>query len=114
MSELHSSTNPYGSAIETQETTSIPLLTRSSILPIKKVKTGKTRAKPTLKKGLIDHQIQTTRWFRDNMRLKIRKTKSGTYYIPSISTRELNKLAEKPRRRWSLSKDGENLYLEAE
>ena len=48
------------------------------------------------------------------MRLKIRKTKSGTYYIPSISIRELNKLAEKPRRRWSLSKDRENLYLEAE
>ena len=48
------------------------------------------------------------------MRLKIRKTKSGTYYIPSISIRELRKLAEKNRRKWNLSKDEENLYLEAE
>jgi hypothetical protein len=50
----------------------------------------------------------------DLMRLKIRKTKSGTYYIPSLSIRELKRLAKKDRRRWELSKDGKNIYLDAE
>ena len=48
------------------------------------------------------------------MRLKIRKTKSGTYYIPSISIRELRDLSKKNKRRWSLSNDEKNIYLEAE
>jgi len=48
------------------------------------------------------------------MRLKIRKTKSGTYYIPSLSIKELKRLAEKEKRRWYLSKDGKNIYLDGE
>ena len=46
------------------------------------------------------------------MRLKIRKTKSGTYYIPSLSIKQLQKLSKKQKRRWTLSKNGENLILE--
>jgi hypothetical protein len=48
------------------------------------------------------------------IRLKIRKTKSGTYYIPSISIRELRKLSKQNRKRWSVSGDGLNIYLDAE
>ncbi|MCW4050471.1 MAG: hypothetical protein NWE89_12130 [Candidatus Bathyarchaeota archaeon] len=49
------------------------------------------------------------------VRLKIVKKTSGTYAVESLSLkqlRELNKL--KKKRRWELSKDGMNLYLEAE
>ena len=49
-----------------------------------------------------------------SLRLKIRKTKSGTYYVSSISIKHLRELASKPRRRWNLSKDEKNIYLEAE
>ena len=42
------------------------------------------------------------------IRLKIRKTKSGTYYIPSLSIKQLQKLSKKHKRRWALSKNGEN------
>ena len=48
------------------------------------------------------------------MRLKIRKTKSGTYYIPSISIKELRNLSNKKKKRWTLSKDEKNIYLEGE
>ena len=48
------------------------------------------------------------------IRLKIRKTASGTYYIPSISIRQLRELSKLNRKRWSLSKDGLNLLIEAE
>ena len=48
------------------------------------------------------------------MRLKIRKTKSGTYYIPSLSIKQLQKLSKKQKRRWTLSKNGENLIIEGE
>ena len=50
----------------------------------------------------------------DPIRLKIRKTESGTYYIPSLSSKKLKELSKKNKRRWSLSKNGENLILEAE
>ena len=49
-----------------------------------------------------------------SMRLKIRKTSSGTYYIPSISIRKLRELSKLNRKRWTVSKDGLNIYLEAE
>jgi len=48
------------------------------------------------------------------VRVKIRKTKSGTYYIPSLSIKELRKLAKKGKKKWYLSKDQKNLYLDAE
>jgi len=48
------------------------------------------------------------------MRLKIRKTASGTYYIPSISIKKLRDMSTKQKRRWTLSKDQRNLILEAE
>ena len=46
------------------------------------------------------------------MRLKIRKTKSGTYYIPSLSIKELRTLSKKQKRRWTLSKNEQNLIIE--
>lgn len=49
------------------------------------------------------------------MRLKITKKQSGTYTRESLSIkqlRELNKL--KKKRRWEISKNGMNIYLEAE
>lgn len=39
------------------------------------------------------------------MRLKIRKTASGTYYIPSLSIKQLRKLTKKQKRHWTLSKN---------
>lgn len=48
------------------------------------------------------------------MRLKIRKTASGTYYIPSLSIKQLKAMSTNQKRRWTLSKDQQNLYLEAE
>jgi len=48
------------------------------------------------------------------MRLKIRKTSSGTYYITSLSIKQLRDMSTKQKRRWTLSKDQRNLYLEAE
>jgi len=48
------------------------------------------------------------------MRLKIRKTPSGTYYIPSLSIKLLRDMSTKQKRRWTLSKDQQNLPLEAE
>ena len=48
------------------------------------------------------------------MRLKIRKTASGTYYIPSLSIKQLRDMSTKQKRRWTLNKDQKNLYLEAE
>ena len=48
------------------------------------------------------------------MRLKIRKSKSGTYYVPSLSIKDLRKLSKKNRRRWELTKDEKSIILEAE
>jgi len=48
------------------------------------------------------------------MRLKIRKTHRGTYYIPSISIKQLRDMSTKQKRRWTLSKDQKNIYLETE
>lgn len=46
------------------------------------------------------------------MRLKLRKTNSGTYYVPSLSLLELKRLASLRNRKWSLSKDGLSIILE--
>jgi len=50
----------------------------------------------------------------ESLRLKIRKSKNGTYYVPSLSIRKLRSLAQakKGKRRWFLSKDEGSLYLE--
>ncbi len=50
------------------------------------------------------------------MRLKItKKTPSGTYAIESLSIKQLRELNQlKKKRRWELSKNGMNIYLEAE
>jgi len=48
----------------------------------------------------------------EEMRLKIRKSKNGTYYVPSLSIKKLRLLDKKGRHRWFLSKDQENLYIE--
>jgi len=47
------------------------------------------------------------------MRLKLRKTKSGTYYVPSLSFLELKRLASKQRRTWELTRDGQSIILTA-
>ena len=46
------------------------------------------------------------------MRLKLRQTKSKTWYIPSLSHKELMELANHKNRKWSLSQDGLNIILE--
>jgi len=50
------------------------------------------------------------------MRLKItKKEPSGTYAIESLSIKKLRQLNElKNKRRWEISKNGMNIYLEAE
>jgi len=48
------------------------------------------------------------------MRLKIRKTVSGTYYIPRLSIKQLRTLSKKRKRRWRISKNEKTLILEGE
>ena len=48
----------------------------------------------------------------ESLRLKIRKSKNGTYYVASLSMRKLRLLDKKGRHRWFLSKDQANLYIE--
>jgi len=48
----------------------------------------------------------------ENLRLKIRKSKNGTYYIPSLSIKKLKFLDKEGKHRWFLSKDQENLYIQ--
>jgi len=48
------------------------------------------------------------------LRLKIRKSKSGTYYIPSISIKQLRTLSKTNKRRWRLTKNEKTLVLEGE
>ncbi|GAG91065.1 unnamed protein product [marine sediment metagenome] len=45
------------------------------------------------------------------MNLKIKKSKSGTYYIASVSVKKLRELAERPYRKWTLGVDGKSLIL---
>lgn len=47
----------------------------------------------------------------ESLRLKIRKSKNGTYYIPSLSIKKLRFLEKKGRHRWTLSEDQMNIYL---
>lgn len=51
------------------------------------------------------------------LRLNIKKTGSGTYYVPSLSVRDLKALDEKHKRchfprKWRLVLDGSALILE--
>jgi len=48
----------------------------------------------------------------ENLRLKIRKSKNGTYYIANLSMRKLKLLDKEGKHRWFLSKNQENLYIE--
>jgi len=48
------------------------------------------------------------------MRLKIRKTASGTYYIPSLSIKQLRTLSKTHKRRWRITKNEKTLILEGE
>ena len=48
----------------------------------------------------------------ENLRLRIRKSKNGTYYVPSLSMKTLRQLDKEGRHRWFLSKDQLNLYIE--
>ncbi len=50
------------------------------------------------------------------LRLNIKKTRSGTYYVPSVSMKDLEALNEKHKRcsfprKWRLSSDGSALIL---
>lgn len=47
----------------------------------------------------------------ESLRLKIRKSKNGTYHVASLSMRKLRLLNKKGRHRWTLSKDQMNIYL---
>jgi len=46
------------------------------------------------------------------MRLKIRKTASGTYYIPSLSIKQLRTLSKTHKRRGRISKNEKTLTPE--
>ena len=48
----------------------------------------------------------------DQKNLKISKTASGTYYIPSLSIKKLKQLSTCYLRRWRISKNGKTLILE--
>ena len=48
------------------------------------------------------------------VRLKIRKSKNGTYYVPSLSIKMLRLLSKKEVGEWWLSDDEKDIYLEAE
>jgi len=58
----------------------------------------------TTNKPLGDHM--------EPMRLKIRKTASGTYYIPSLSIKQLRTLSKTHKRRWRISKNEKTLTPE--
>jgi hypothetical protein len=49
---------------------------------------------------------------RLEIRLRIRKTKSGTYYIASLPMRKLRASREDPRRFWTLTADESLLVME--
>jgi len=48
------------------------------------------------------------------LRLKIRKTASGTYYIPSLSIKQLRNLSKTHKRRWRITQNEKTLILEGE
>jgi len=48
------------------------------------------------------------------MRLKIRKTSIGTYYIPSLSIKQLRTPSKTHKRRWRITKNEKTLILEGE
>jgi len=49
------------------------------------------------------------------VRLKITKKSSGTYAVESLSIKQIREISKlKDRRRWDISRDGLNIYLEAE
>jgi hypothetical protein len=49
------------------------------------------------------------------IRLKIKKSKSGTYYIPSLSIKLMRRHFNPGKRlTWSLSEDGKELILKSE
>jgi hypothetical protein len=48
------------------------------------------------------------------IRLKIRKSANGTYYIPSLSMRLLRKHSISQKSSWSLSGDGMELILKSD
>jgi len=61
--------------------------------------------------------VVTTKIEKAVLRLSIKKTGSGTSYVPSLSMKDLEALDEKHRRcrfprKWRLSLDGSALILE--
>ena len=59
----------------------------------------------------------TTKVEKTVLRLNIKKTGSGTYYVPSLSMKNLKALNEKHKfchfpRKWRLALDGSALVLE--
>ena len=51
---------------------------------------------------------------KQQLKLTIKKSKNGTYFIQSIRMKELRKISDKHKRRWSLSENEETLILEGE
>lgn len=50
-----------------------------------------------------------------HVRLKIVKKASGTYSVESLSIKEIREISKlTKKRRWDISKNGMNIYLEAE
>ena len=47
------------------------------------------------------------------LKLRIKKSKSGTYYVPSLSMKVLRLISKKKIRAWELSEDEKYIYLYA-
>jgi len=51
---------------------------------------------------------------KQQLRLTIKKSKNGTYFIQSIRMKELRRISDRHKRRWRLSDNEETLILEGE
>jgi chorismate-pyruvate lyase len=69
---------------------------------------------PSPNKIYLKTHIKPLGGYMEPMRLKIRKTASGTYYIPSLSIKQLRALSKTYKRRWRISKNEQTLILEGE
>ena len=51
---------------------------------------------------------------KQQLRLTIKKSSKGTYFIQSIRMKELRRIDRRYKKRWRLSDDEETLILESE
>jgi len=51
---------------------------------------------------------------KQQLRLTIKKSRNGTYFIQSMKMKELRRISKRHKRRWRLSDNEETLILEGE